>query len=133
MTFHVPEQFRCLVGPLQSRYSDGNNGLFLCPHFGVMLFCICSDGADWEHVSVTIKDRKLTKQIMRCPTWQEMCYVKQLFWDDTDAVIQVHPAAKDYVDYHPYCLHLWRPIGRELVLPPKELVGVFNGLEKDTT
>lgn len=46
----------------------------------------------------------------RCPTWEEMCQVKDLFWDDEDVVMQFHVPSKDHVNNHPYCLHLWRPV-----------------------
>jgi len=62
-------------------------------------------------------------RVDRCPTWEEMCLVKDLFWDDTDCVIQYHPSRSDYVNNHPYCLHLWRPIGIELPRPDSIFVG----------
>lgn len=77
---------------------------------------IASDGRGWEHVSASISNR--------CPTWDEMTKIKQLFWDDEDCVIQYHPPKSDYVNNHPYCLHLWRPIDKEIIRPPKSLVGV---------
>ena len=76
---------------------------------------IASEEMGWEHVSVSRSDRS--------PTWEEMCQVKDLFWDDTDCVIQYHPPKSDYVNNHPYCLHLWRPIGIELPRPPSFFVG----------
>lgn len=77
---------------------------------------IASSGFGWEHVSVSRRDR--------CPTWDEMCLVKALFWDDDDCVIQHHPPCSEYVNNHPYCLHLWRPIDVSLPMPPSILVGV---------
>ena len=70
----------------------------------------------WEHVSVSREDR--------CPTWDEMCQVKNLFWDDEDVAMQFHVPSKDHVNNHPYCLHLWRPIGITIPLPPACTVGV---------
>ena len=72
----------------------------------------------WEHVSVSRRDR--------CPTWDEMCLVKALFWDEEDCVIQYHPPRSEYVNNHPNCLHLWRPIGVSLPMPPSIMVG-FKG------
>lgn len=114
--FHVPEVYRLRAGPLQSSPADGNNGAFLllgpCRQ---ELKLIASDNDGWEHVSISLKNR--------CPNWQEMCFVKDLFWDAEDTVIQYHPPKSDYVNCHPYCLHLFRPIGIELPRPPKELIG----------
>lgn len=69
----------------------------------------------WEHVSVSIPDR--------CPTWDEMCFVKDLFWDESETVIQFHPKRSEYVNKHEYCLHLWKPPGGDIQLPPSICVG----------
>jgi hypothetical protein len=53
-----------------------------------------------------------------------MCFVKDLFWDAEDVVIQHHPAKSEYVNLHDNCLHLWRSIGKEIPAAPKELVGI---------
>ena len=80
---------------------------------------IMSSGVDnkygWEHVSVSLSHR--------APTWGEMCFVKGLFWEDDEVVIQYHPAKKDYVDCHQHCLHLWRPMRQRIPMPPTILVG----------
>ena len=115
--FHVPNQCRVRTGPMGTSEAQGNNGAFFVnfqPAHRV-LRVIASDGQGWEHVSVSLTDR--------CPTWEEMCFVKKLFWDDTDCVVQYHPPASEYVNCHPYCLHLWRQIGVEFVLPPSYMVG----------
>lgn len=85
---------------------------------GTDLVVMASDGSDevpWEHVSVSTKTR--------CPTWEEMAWVKSLFWDDHETVLQYHPAKEDYVNYHPYCLHLWRPLLVRFPTPPWIAVG----------
>lgn len=56
----------------------------------------------WEHVSIELCARRL-------PTWEEMCFVKDLFWDDEETVIQMHPKKSQYVDIAE-ALHLWRPV-----------------------
>ena len=68
--------------------------------------------SDWEHVSVSL--------INRCPTWEEMCFVKDLFWREDEIVVQSHPKKSEYINKMPYCLHLWKPVVGEYVLPPKE-------------
>ena len=60
----------------------------------------------------------------RCPNWIEMCFVKDLFWDDEELVVQFHPPRSRYVNNHPYCLHLWRDVEERVRLPPSELVGL---------
>lgn len=82
------------------------------------LLTIISGEADrdvpFEHVSASLKNRT--------PTWEEMCFVKDLFWAEDECVIQYHPPKKDYVNCHPYALHLWKPIGVTIPLPPRDAV-----------
>jgi hypothetical protein len=58
-----------------------------------------------------------------------MCWVKSLFWDDEEVVVQYHPRKSQYVSYHPFCLHLWRPILAVLPEPPREAVGPDGRME----
>ena len=101
---------------MASADANGNNGCFAIPlKHGQAVMVIASDGAGWEHVSVSRRDR--------CPTWDEMCQVKDMFWDQEDCVVQFHPPRSEYVNFHPYCLHLWRPIAGDPLTPPAFLVG----------
>jgi hypothetical protein len=77
------------------------------------------EAAGWEHVSVSLRHR--------CPQWDEMCSVKELFWDEHETVIQFHPAKSEHVNCHPNSLHLWKPRHRRLRLPPTGLVGFVCG------
>lgn len=69
----------------------------------------------WEHVSVSLAHRT--------PTWMEMAMVKELFWEDEEVVVQYHPARSQYVNYHPYTLHLFRHASIPFPVPPPVLVG----------
>ena len=116
MTFRVPNKFRIRTGRLASTDDYGNNGAFeVRLRHGQSVFVIASDGLGWEHVSVSRTDR--------CPTWDEMCQVKAMFWDDEDCVVQFHPPRSEYVDNHPFCLHLWRPVNGAFPMPDSILVG----------
>lgn len=96
--------------------SIGNNGAFFIKlKHGQNVFVIASDGMGWEHVSVSRKDR--------CPTWEEMCQVKAIFWDEEDCVVQYHPPRSEYVNHHKNCLHLWRPVGVDFPRPDFLMVG----------
>lgn len=114
------EQFRVKSGPLASSASDGSNGMFFIPGpSGATLTVIASDGSDWvlpgqpwEHVSVSTPSR--------CPTWGEMDFVKKVFWDREETVIQLHVPSSLHVNAHQYCLHLWKPLGFAIPLPPRE-------------
>ena len=89
----------------------GNNGAFRVQlKGGQWVNVIASDQGGWEHVSVSRSDR--------CPTWDEMCQVRALFFEPEDVVVQFHPAASQYINVHPNCLHLWRPIEADIPIPP---------------
>ena len=115
MSFHVPKNY--MISHPTLGFGEANNGYFRFEREGVLFHCIASDGAGWEHVSVTLNKK-------RCPTWQEMCLVKDMFWDSEDVVIQYHAAKSEHVNNHNYCLHLWRPIDKKIECPPSILVGV---------
>lgn len=80
---------------------------------------ICLWAAGWEHVSINRWDRD--------STWKEMCELKEIFWKDDEAVMQIHPPKSEYVDNLEHCLHLWRPIKKysgTIPLPDSLLVGI---------
>lgn len=91
---------------------DHKNGAF---YFRDGLFVICSDGAGWEHVSVSRKSK--------LPSYEDMCRVKDMFWGEEDCVMQLMVPKSEHVNYHPYCLHMWRPLEVEIPRPPMILVG----------
>ncbi|NOR65412.1 MAG: hypothetical protein GQ468_05280 [Candidatus Scalindua sp.] len=123
MTFHVPDQSRVLTGKMRSERGSGNNGAFriYASRFKLTFKVIASDGAGWEHVSVSIDGKR--KKNNQSPTWEEMCYIKAIFWDDDDTVIEYHPPRTQYVNDHPHCLHLWRKIGFDMPIPDPVLLG----------
>lgn len=123
MVFQVPNQFRKRTGILSSNDSYGNMGAFEVPYTTisgkrVLLVCISSDGLNWEHVSVC----KIHRKKRFIPSWNEMCFVKNLFWSTEDCVMQLHPPESDYVDNNPYVLHLWKPKNTIIPMPLKEMV-----------
>lgn len=98
-----PEQYR-----VQSVY--GLNSFFVPFNGKTLAVCASVDtddkGIKWEHVSVSLKHR--------IPTWQELKFIKMLFWDPEDEVLQLFPPQSQYIDVHKNCLHLWRPINVDL-------------------
>jgi hypothetical protein len=130
MSFHVPNQFRIRAGALRSDDGYGNNGAFMVPNRAARrglrelpLAVIASDEHGWEHVSVSLPTR--------CPTWDEMCFIKALFWDESDCVVQFHPPEGEYGNNHAHCLHLWRPTGHDIATPPSWMVGVLRRVPPD--
>ena len=114
------------AGNLNSTDTDGMNGCFVIPFMEEngkqhRLGCVASDGLGWEHVSVT--DQTSPRSHLICPSWEMMCRVKRAFWDDEETVIEYHVPMSEWINTHPGCLHLWKPIGVELPRPPGLLVG----------
>lgn len=107
------ERHRIRKGELRSD-PGRNNGAFLFRHNGIDFSVIISDGKGWDHVSVSCQNR--------APTWQEMHWVKTQFFRDDEAVIQFHPPKRLYKNEQRNTLHLWRPQGVEIPLPPLECV-----------
>lgn len=102
----------------------GNNGAFQFPNPtpgqpSLRVVASNGQGSGWEHVSVSTATR--------CPTWDEMCYIKSLFWRDREAVVQYHPPKDDNRSYHPFCLHLWRPVNGQFPMPDPDLVAPAKG------
>lgn len=75
---------------------------------------IASTGGGWEHVSISFPNRT--------PTWEEMCHFKAMFFNDDECVVQYHPPSSVYVNRATHCLHLWKPVGADFPMPPKEFV-----------
>jgi hypothetical protein len=104
--------------PLGRAQEPGMNyGFFIISRLSGILRIISSgsnNGTSWEHVSVSLSNRS--------PTWDEMCYVKNLFWKEEENVIQFHPKRSKYKNQFPYVLHLWKKINEEHELPPDDFV-----------
>ena len=97
---------------------DSGNGIFKVFVSGRSFFCIASNNGGWDHVSVS----PCNKKRKACPTWEEMCAIKDLFFGPEEAVVEYHPPKREYVNHHEYCLHLWRPQNAELPMPPRIFV-----------
>jgi hypothetical protein len=122
-------RFRVRDGELASTDEMGMHGLFIIPVTDRVSFqVVASDGEfaeGWEHVSVVTRYRnKANKSKTRTPTWDEMCMVKDLFFEQTETVVQFHPEKSEYVNNHPHCLHLWRHETMIFPVPPSLLVGI---------
>lgn len=114
------------AGRRQGDPSWGPYGQFFIRGPERVVLCIVASGGEpddvaaqgWEHVSVSAP--------RRCPTWEEMCFVKDLFWTEEETVVQFHPPKSEYVNNHPYVLHLWRSKTQTFPMPPSILVGLKN-------
>ena len=104
-------RFKC-----EETSEDGGWGFVTLPLAKHPMVVVFSYGGGWEHVSASYN--------RKTPTWEEMCRIKDIFWHEDECVIQYHPAKEDYINCHPHCLHLWKPIGVEIPKPPKIFVGI---------
>lgn len=111
-TYKEREFFGCV--------GDDGNGCFKVYVNNRSFHIIASNGRGWDHVSVVPCNRKC----QTCPTWEEMCAIKDMFFYPEETVVQYHPPQSQYVNDHPFCLHLWKPNcgDKEIPLPPKLLV-----------
>lgn len=113
MSLRCPSELQIYRRTYHGEYGDDTNGIMIIPARDLRI--MFSDGGGWEHVSVSRPER--------CPSWEEMEWVKHKFWDDADTVMQLHVPLGEHISTHPYCLHMWRPIGVEIPRPPAYMVG----------
>jgi hypothetical protein len=121
------EHGRIISGEYASRPFSGPMGAFhIVGPFGAVLHILsnhaCRTSGYWEHVSVSTDER--------IPYWQEMCLIKELFWEDEETVFQLHPPKSRWINNHPRCLHLWRHATKRVPMPPDILVG-YKELDND--
>lgn len=61
-----------------------------------------AEGGQYDHVSVSSPKR--------IPTWEELCKIKDMFFDDEEECYQVFPKKSEYVNIHKNCMHIWRNV-----------------------
>lgn len=86
---------------------------------------IANDGTEggWEHVSCHVRIAQGTRPpIMRVPSYDELCWLKDLFWESHECAMQFHVPKTDHINRHQHCLHLWRRAGANCELPPTIMV-----------
>jgi hypothetical protein len=98
------EKSRIKEGKLASKHAD-QHGAFSIGKVNI----IADIDGDWEHVSVSMPDQP--------PPWWLMAEIKDYFWKPEETVIQFHPPKAEYVNLHPFCLHMWRHTKDQLFLP----------------
>ena len=74
----------------------------------------------WRHVSIRREDRM--------PSYRELKAMRARFFPADAEVIQVFPPEEEFVNQHPYCLHLWWNKDRRLC--PSLAYGVGEYYEK---
>lgn len=101
----MPNHFRTLELPFRKYVSADVRSSFFFEMDDSLANATATNFPDelWEHVLLE------PLHVARCPTWSEMVRLKNTFWEKNDVVIQVHPSKANYVNFHPFVLHLWKP------------------------
>lgn len=99
---------------------DGFIGRYYDSRTNKWLTFVFSWGMGWEHLSVSMPSRT--------PTWEQMCTMKDIFFEEEEVCVEYHPKKSEYVNNHSHCLHIWKPINSKLPVPESILVGL-KGIE----
>jgi hypothetical protein len=59
----------------------------------------------WLHVSCA--------HATKLPSWEDLREVKQVFCGPKRLALSIMPSETEYVNVHPYCLHLWCPLDHD--------------------
>ena len=99
---------------IETEIKAGLIGTYFERHSGKWLRFVFTFDNNWEHLSVSMPSRD--------PSWEQMCIMKDIFWEDEEECVQFHPKKSEYINCHPHCLHIWRPVDG-MIIVPKELGG----------
>lgn len=79
MTTQRAEPYRVNWPGLESKVGDNFGAFQMSGDDGKQMRIICAPTDElWQHVSVSLA--------RRCPTWNELCKVKNLFWEDDEVM-----------------------------------------------
>lgn len=112
MSLRCPNHLEVYRRPVMGEMGDARH--FALDIITRGLRVIASGSMGWDHVSVSTATR--------CPTWEEMEWVKRELFEPGDTVMQLHVPVAQHKNCHPYCLHMWRPHDAEIPLPPAFMV-----------
>lgn len=112
MSLRLPRHLEIYRRTLHGHF--GNAGNFMLDIPSRSLRIIGSNTRGWDHVSVSTA--------VRCPTWDEMEWVKRELFEPEDCCMQLHVPVSEHKNCHPYCLHIWRPQSLEIPRPPSFMV-----------
>ena len=89
-------------------------GFFVMNYANTELRVMSGIGHGWDHVSVSVAGRT--------PTWEEMDWVRGLFYRDDETVIQFHPPRALHINFHKHTLHMWGAWYQKFELPPHWMI-----------
>lgn len=122
----LAEKYRVSIVSAYSSNTGDRFGVFMLKRGKTLLKVIACEASvtkemglpAWDHVSVSAN--QAGKDCT--PDWYDMCYVKKLFFEDSECVMQLHVPSEKHVNFHEHCLHLWRPADEKIPLPPQYMV-----------
>ena len=119
MRFDLADKYRREHPTLPNTKLGDDFGYFLIPSRNgrKLNVIVAPSDAEWQHVSVSVY-----KKPTSIPSWNEMCQIKDMFFDEEDVVVQFHPKKSSYVNVHSGCLHLWKLNQGEFPTPEIYLV-----------
>ncbi len=85
----------------------------------------CGVSGMMEHISVSPNNQK------RCPTWEEMAAIKDMFFLPEEECVQFFPKHSEYFNIHEFCLHIWRPVNGYMKQPKTMEGGMVTLAERD--
>lgn len=91
----IPSNWRLIKAGIDGAAYQSRNGLKV-----ILSCCIEADEKNWVHLSVSRKNR--------LPDWAEFTQVKEIFLGKEALAIQVLAPRSEWVNHHPYCLHLYQ-------------------------
>lgn len=99
----LPENYRVTHGPCAS--DNGNScGFFVVPFNGLEISVSVSQVMDAEHIGVSlIKSGKMIR-----PQREEVFFIKNIFFEDTEAVAEMLPPRRGMVNEIGHVVHLYR-------------------------
>ena len=109
-------RWRIRTGKMGSDDTAGWNGAFIVPLEGHMWQVLISDGMGFRHLSATNAQKSML------PSWNVMCRLRDYFFADDAWVMQLHPPKDEYINDHPYVLHLWESLNDPIPIPPNFMV-----------
>lgn len=109
MPLHAAESYRIRHGRLGSDDSFDSNGYFLVPYKEEFLLCLISDSGGWDHVNISLP--------ARTPNWEEIEFVRDIFFDAQDIVVIYSPPRLFPYVTNPFHIHMWRRQGHQFPIP----------------
>lgn len=80
------------------------NGIIKPPECGLCTLVVGFKEMGYEHISVSPTKKS------KMPTWNDMAYLKDIFFEDEEEAYQIIPKKSQYVNIKENCLHIWKPM-----------------------